>query len=150
MFAEVKIKLKEALGVSEVIQSVMAEIKEVEWNIGYRFMRQLKRIGQDIPDLNQIKVDIIKEILPEKKFEKFSKEGGDIKSVLTDKQYEKYDDAFVEELNQEVTVGLLNRDFFKDLPEGVKFSVPTTSKMVDLQDFYEEHVWSSAEKEKEA
>ena len=149
MFKEVTIKLNDGVGLARLISDIIGGFEEMGFKLNYRLNRQLTKLGTADKKLAEAKTEIVKKLVTEKKFEKLVAENTPINEALTKKQFEKFNELLDEELQSEITVGLLSESF-EGLIGDDKLPTHLANTLSAVLQFFEQLIWNSEDSEEES
>ncbi|MBL4880659.1 MAG: hypothetical protein JKX82_04970 [Oleispira sp.] len=144
MFVEKKLKLNEAMGLVEIIQEVKSEFHIIPFKLNHRFNRQLAKLSSATKEAGEIKSKSLEAVLGEEAYQKAVEKSQQLSEVMTEGQLKEYVGLMAEEMESEITVGLLSASF-EDLIGNPDLDKKVADQLSVLVGFHEELVWNVAE-----
>ncbi len=146
MFKEVKLKLKNAVGLTRLIESIMEGFENMPFKLHHRLNRQLTKLASADKELGDAKTSTIKGLVGDEKFEKLAQKNTPINEALNKTQLKKFEETMDKEMESEITVGLLTESF-EDLVGNPDLPNEVSNAISAIILFLEENSWGDSKEE---
>jgi hypothetical protein len=147
MFKEQKIRLIDAINLSQGISALLGLAREkergiaIDFTLTHRFKRQLEKLSSVDKLTVEARQKVIESVSSKKKLDKMIEDNSTIEDALTKTQLENYKKLIAEEVNSEATISILSEDFRKYLPKGVVDS-EYAEILSDVYEFLSVNFWN--------